>query len=377
MRLHGIEYVSYPGSLEYLKELRYKKYFIVTGKSSMFKNGTINRTQKILEENNCQYSVFSGVGANPTVSEVLEGVSQMEIFKPDAVIGLGGGSAIDASKVMTLLYEYPELDFELIRKSLDINTSRNLGFIAIPSTSGTGSEMTKTAVITFEEENIKVGLKTYGFIPDYAILDGEITLSMPKEVVAETGMDAMTHAVECYTNKNLEDFSEVLCRGAIEGIFEYLPLSYEKGDITSRQKVHNYQSMAAMVFHNIGLGMDHGISHSIGGMFHYGHGLINAVGLPYVLSYNSKDPLVKKKLDKLAKAIGQEDFIESIKNLNNRLNIPKSFKEMGILEEEFLSHYDVVLDNAMLGSTRANPIKMTREEMDKVLKSIYYGEILF
>lgn len=377
MRLHGIEYVSYPGSLEYLKELRYKKYFIVTGKSSMFKNGTINRTQKILEENNCQYSVFSGVDANPTVSEVLEGVSQMKTFKPDAVIGLGGGSAIDASKVMTLLYEHPELDFELIRKSLDINTSRNLGFIAIPSTSGTGSEMTKTAVITFEEENIKVGLKTYGFIPDYAILDGEITLSMPKEVVAETGMDAMTHAVECYTNKNLEDFSEVLCRGAIEGIFEYLPLSYEKGDITSRQKVHNYQSMAAMVFHNIGLGMDHGISHSIGGMFHYGHGLINAVGLPYVLSYNSKDPLVKKKLDKLAKAIGQEDFIESIKNLNNRLNIPKSFKEMGILEEEFLSHYDVVLDNAMLGSTRANPIKMTREEMDKVLKSIYYGEILF
>ncbi len=377
MRLHGIEYVSYPGSLEYLKELRYKKYFIVTGKSSMFKNGTINRTQKILEENNCQYSVFSGVGANPTVSEVLEGVSQMKTFKPDAVIGLGGGSAIDASKVMTLLYEHPELDFELIRKSLDINTSRNLGFIAIPSTSGTGSEMTKTAVITFEEENIKVGLKTYGFIPDYAILDGEITLSMPKEVVAETGMDAMTHAVECYTNKNVEDFSEVLCRGAIEGIFEYLPLSYEKGDITSRQKVHNYQSMAAMVFHNIGLGMDHGISHSIGGMFHYGHGLINAVGLPYVLSYNSKDPLVKKKLDKLAKAIGQEDFIESIKNLNNRLNIPKSFKEMGILEEEFLSHYDVVLDNAMLGSTRANPIKMTREEMDKVLKSIYYGEILF
>ncbi|RBP70001.1 hypothetical protein DES36_10152 [Alkalibaculum bacchi] len=377
MRLHGIEYVSYPGSLEYIKELKYKKYFIVTGKSSMFKNGTIPRLEKILEEDNCQYSVFSGIGANPTASEVVAGVNEMKVFKPDAVIGLGGGSAIDASKVMALLYEHPELNFEIIRKSLDINISRNIGLIAIPSTSGTGSEMTKTSVISFGEDNIKIGLKTYNFIPDYAILDGEITLSMPKEVVAQTGMDAMTHAVECYTNKKLEDFSEVLCRGAVEGLFEYLPLSYEKGDITSRQKVHNYQSMAAMAFHNIGLGMDHGISHSIGGMFHYGHGLINAVGLPYVLSYNSRDPLVKERLDKLAKAIGQGNFIESIKNLNDRLNIPKSFKEMGISEEAFLSHYDVVLDNAMLGSTRANPVKMTREEMDKVLKSIYYGKILF
>ena len=377
MRLHGIEYVSYPGSLEYIKELKYKKYFIVTGKSSMFKNGTIPRLEKILEENNCQYSVFSSIGANPTASEVVAGVNKMKAFKPDAVIGLGGGSAIDASKVMILLYEHPELNFEIIRKSLDINISRDIGLIAIPSTSGTGSEMTKTSVITYGEENIKIGLKTYNFIPDYAILDGELTLSMPKEVVAQTGMDAMTHAVECYTNKNLDDFSEVLCRGAIEGLFEYLPISYEKGDITSRQKVHNYQSMAAMVFHNIGLGMDHGISHSIGGMFHYGHGLINAIGLPYVLSYNSRDSLVKERLDKLAKAIGQDNFIESIKNLNDRLNIPKSFKEMGISEEAFLSRYDVVLDNALLGSTRANPVKMTKEEMDKVLKSIYYGKILF
>ncbi|WP_303860617.1 iron-containing alcohol dehydrogenase [Alkalibaculum bacchi] len=377
MRLHGIEYVSYPGSLEYIKELKYKKYFIVTGKSSMFKNGTIPRLEKILEENNCQYSVFSSIGANPTASEVVAGVNKMKAFKPDAVIGLGGGSAIDASKVMILLYEHPELNFEIIRKSLDINISRDIGLIAIPSTSGTGSEMTKTSVITYGEENIKIGLKTYNFIPDYAILDGELTLSMPKEVVAQTGMDAMTHAVECYTNKNLDDFSEVLCRGAIEGLFEYLPISYEKGDITSRQKVHNYQSMAAMAFHNIGLGMDHGISHSIGGMFDYGHGLINAIGLPYVLSYNSRDSLVKERLDKLAKAIGQDNFIESIKNLNDRLNIPKSFKEMGISEEAFLSRYDVVLDNALLGSTRANPVKMTKEEMDKVLKSIYYGKILF
>lgn len=377
MRLHGIEYVSYPGSLDYIKELDYKRCFIVTGKSSMFKNKTIDRLEKILEANNCQYRVFSGIGANPTDREVIEGANEMKEFKPDAVIGLGGGSAIDASKVMLLLYEHPHLTFEIIRKSLDMNISRNIGLIAIPSTSGTGSEMTKTSVITFGEDNIKIGLKAYSFIPDYTILDGEITLSMPKDVVAETGMDAMTHAVECYTNKNVEDFSEVLCRGAVEGLFEYLPLSYEKGDIESRQKVHNYQSMAAMAFHNIGLGMDHGIFHSIGGMFHYGHGLINAVGLPYVLSYNSRDPFVQKRLNRLAKAIGQEDFIESIKNLNHRLDIPKSFKEMGILEDAFLSQYDEVLDNAMLGSTRGNPVKMTRQEMDKVLKSIYYGKILF
>ncbi|MPW24912.1 iron-containing alcohol dehydrogenase [Alkalibaculum sp. M08DMB] len=377
IRLHGKELVFGENALDFLKELHYKKYFIVTGKAAMFNNGTIDRVKSLLDENNCEYTVFSGIGANPTTDVVLEGVREMDKFNPDAIIGVGGGSAIDASKVMVLLHEHPKLNFESIRQSIDLNISRKACLIAIPSTSGTGTEVTKTAVITFKEDNIKIGLKTYSFIPDYAILDSEITLSMPKDVVACTGLDAMTHAVECYINKKLDDFSEVLCKGAVEGLYKYLPVSYMQGDLQSRQKVHNYQAMAGSAFHNIGLGMDHGISHAFGGLFNYGHGLLNAIGLPYVLEYNSKENEVYEKLKKLSKVIGEDDFIEGIRKLNRVLNIPKSFQEMGITEEEFKSNYNVLLDNSMLGSTRSNPIVMTKEEMDKVLRSIYYGKIVF
>ncbi|MFZ7119347.1 MAG: iron-containing alcohol dehydrogenase [Eubacteriaceae bacterium] len=376
IRLHGREIVFGTGSLEYINEFKYKRYFIVTGKSAMFKNGTINKIKKILDDKECEYTIFAGIGGNPTTDEVLRGTTEMVSFQPDVVVGVGGGSAIDACKVMLLLYENPHLNFNNINQGI-MELKRKTALVAIPSTSGTGTEVTKTAVVTFKENNIKIGLKTYAFIPDIAILDGELTLSMPKEIVAYTGMDAMTHAVECYINNKLDDFSEVLCRGAVEGLYKYLPISYEKGDIKSRQKVHNYQCMAGTAFHNVGLGMDHGISHAFGGMFDYGHGLLNAVGLPYVLQYNSKDDTVKKKLDKLTKAIGETDFIEGIKKLNSDLSIPASFMEMGISEEEFINNYEVLLDNSMLGSTRSNPITMSREEMDKVLKSIFYGKILF
>jgi len=373
IRLHGKEIVFGQGTLQFLNELEYKKYFIVTGKSAMFKSGTIDRIKELLREKKCEFNIFHGIGANPTTEAIMEGVKEMNAFEPDAVIGVGGGSAIDASKVMTLFYEHPELDFESVRQSLDLHVSRNIGLIAIPSTSGTGTEVTKTAVVTFKENNIKIGLKTFSFIPDYAILDGDLTLTMPKDVVAYTGMDAMTHAVECYINEKLDDFSEVLCKGAVEGLYKYLPVSYSQGDIVSRQKVHNYQCMAGTAFHNVGLGMDHGISHAFGGMFNYGHGLLNAVALPYVLAYNAKDDIVKEKLSKLGKVIGEEDFIMAIKKLNAILHIPTSFKEMGISEEDFIRNYDELLDNSLLGSTRGNPIKMDKEEMDKVLRSIYYG----
>ncbi|MFZ7133655.1 MAG: iron-containing alcohol dehydrogenase [Eubacteriales bacterium] len=376
IRLHGQEIIFGIGSIEYLKKLTYHKIFVVTGQSAMFKNGTIQQIDEMLTDKGSQVQVFSGIGANPTTEEILKGVEKMRSFQPDAVIGVGGGSAIDACKVMTLMYEYPDLDFEKIKMGL-MHIKRSIPFIAIPSTSGTGTEVTKTAVVTFQENSIKVGLKTFAFIPDIAILDGNLTLSMPSSIVAYTGMDAMTHAVECYINDKLDDFSETLCRGAVEGLYKYLPISFKKGDVESRQKVHNYQCMAGTAFHNVGLGMDHGISHAMGGMFHYGHGLLNAVGLPFVLKYNSQNEKVEQKLAKLAHSIGECDFIEAIKNLNLKLKIPGCFMEMGIKEEDFYKNYTLLLDNAMLGSTRSNPVKMTKEEMDKVLKSIYYGKILF
>jgi alcohol dehydrogenase class IV len=377
LRLHGEEIVTGPGSLKSIGGLEFKRFFIITGQSSMFRNGTIEKIENILKEKGAEYEVFSGIGANPTTDEIIKGVEKIKGFSPECVVAVGGGSAIDAAKVIAMMYEYPEIDFEKAKTDIVDIKRKKTYLVAIPSTSGTATEVTRTAVVTFKDIDLKIGLKSYGFIPDMAILDGEVTMSMPKAVVAQTGMDAMTHAVECYTNHKLEDFSETLCIGAIEGLFEFLPSSYKEGDLNSRQKVHNYQCIAGTAFHNIGLGMDHGISHSFGGKFGYGHGLLNAVGLPYVLRYNSKDKVVKAKLEKLAKRIGADDFADAIEKLNEALDIPKSFEEMGITEIEYKENFEELLNNSMLGSTRSNPVEMNKDEMKKVLDSIFYGKILF
>jgi alcohol dehydrogenase class IV len=375
--LHGKEIVTGPGSLKYLEDLDFEKYIIVTGQSSMFKNKTIDRIVEMIKKKNASYTIFSGIGANPDTDIVMEGVKEYRNFEPECVICVGGGSAIDAAKVMTLMYEYPDLDFEKAKTDIMDMERKKTTLIAIPSTSGTGTEVTKTAVITFKDINLKIGLKSFAFIPDVAILDGEITMSMPESVVAHTGMDALTHAVECYTNSKLEEFSETLCEGAIQGLFKYLPSSYSNGDLVSRQKVLIYQSMAGTAFHNIGLGMDHGISHAFGGRFGYGHGLLNAVGLSFVLKYNSRDEIVKQKLGRLAKLIMVDDFIEAVVDLNKKIHIPASFRDMGIAESDYQTGFEELLDNSMLGSTRSNPVHMTREEMKKVLDSMFYGEIRF
>ena len=373
LRFHGEAIVTGRGSIEHLRKLDFKRAFIVTGGESMFKNGTIDKIKALLGENGCEVSIYSGIKKNPSTDAVMDGLKKMKEFKPDAVIGLGGGSAIDAAKVMALFYDYPDLNFDNALKKPLPGKRKSIQFIAIPSTSGTGAEVTKAAVITFKSENRKVGLKTTAFIPDIAILDADLTLSMPKNIVAETGMDAMTHAVECFINKKLDDFTQCLASGAIEGLFKYLPVSYMTGDINAREKVHNYQCVAGCAFTNVGLGMDHGISHAIGAAFNMGHGLINAVGLPYVLQFNSRDKEVKEKLDYLAKRIGKDDFIEAIKEMNRTINIPRSFKEMGIIEKDFEDNFETLVNSSMKGSTEANPVPVTRADMVMVLRKIYEG----
>jgi alcohol dehydrogenase class IV len=373
IRLHGELVVTGVGSLTYIKGIKCGRVFVVTGEGSTFRSGTIDSIKGILESNNCKYQVYSGIKKNPTTNEITEGVSVMRDFSPDTIIAVGGGSAIDAAKAMALFYEYPELTFDKVINEPLPESRKKLRFIAIPTTSGTGTEVTKVAVVTYKDSDIKIGLKSKAFIPDVAILDAELTLSMPKNVVAETGMDAMTHAVECYINNDLDDYAECMASGAVEGLFKYLPLSYEKGDIEYREKVHNYQSIAGSAFANVGLGMAHGISHAIGGRFNYGHGLLNAVVLPYVLQFNSRDKVVQEKLQYLASRIGSSSFIDSIKELSRRLSIPASFKEMGITIEDFTDNFDMLAVNSLKGSTRVNPVKISLEEMKSVLKYIYEG----
>lgn len=377
LRLHGKEIITGPGSLKTVVSLAYEKYFIVTGKRSMYENGAMERLETYLKEISAEICIYTGIGANPTTEEVNRGLAAMKEFAPQCVIAIGGGSAIDAAKVMALLYDNPDLDVEALTGDVLKRERKNLYLVAIPSTSGTATEVTKTAVLTYPEQELKIGVKAYGLIPDLAILDGELTLSMPPHVAAETGMDAMTHALECYINRNCDEFGDVLASGAAEGLLTWLPRSYAQGDLESRQKVHIYQSMAGTVFHNIGLGMDHGISHALGGKYGYGHGLLNAIGLPFVLDYNRKDSIVDAKLKTLERRLGVADLVETLIQLNRSLNIPASLKELGLDEAVYQAHRQGLVEKALLGSTKSNPITMVEETMKQVLDSLFYGRILF
>ena len=300
----------------------------------------------------------------------------MKAFNPDVVIAIGGGSVLDAAKVMTLICEYDGLTIEAIKTGQAPEKRERIKLVAIPTTSGTASEVTRAAVITFPAENIKIGLKTKAFIPDLAILDGELAMSMPSTVMVESGMDALTHGLEAYINKNADDFTKTMARGADEGLLKYLPQSKESGDIDSRQHVHNFSCLAGFAFQNAGLGMDHGIAHAFGGRFGTSHGLLNAIALPYVLEYNQQDPQVAEDLERLSRLI-DKNIIAEIKDLNQSFGIPNSFQAAGIPAEQFKAHYDELLKNSLLGSTQRNPVKMNAVEMDKVLTSIYYGEKKF
>ncbi|MBC9786070.1 iron-containing alcohol dehydrogenase [Heliobacterium chlorum] len=373
--LGGQAIVAGRGAIEHVKTLDAKRAMIVTGGQSMFANGAIGRIEEIFQQKGCATSVFMGIGPNPDTSIVLQGLEQMRTFGPDVLIAIGGGSALDAAKVMSLFYEYPEISFENVLTIPLPERRQKLTFVAIPSTSGTGSEVTKASVITFKEQNLKIGLKTTAMIPDIAILDGEITMSMPPHVVAETGMDALTHAVESYINRNMGPFMEPLAQGAVEGIFANLPASYLEKSPESRDKMHLYQCMAGLAFNHSGLGMAHGIAHAVGGRFGLGHGLLNAILLPYVLRFNRRDREVTLKLQRLAHSIGSDDFVDSVEQLNRTLHIPSSFRETGIVQEDFEKDFADLVEKAMKGSTRVNPVPVRADQMIAFLQGVFQGDV--
>lgn len=372
LRFNGDVLVTGVNSMEYLKKIKYSKAFIVTGGQSMFKSGVIDKVKEYLGNDEERIFVYSGIGKNPTTEEVKKGIESIKKFEPDLVVAVGGGSPIDAAKIIALIYEYPELDVETLTKGILPEKRYKTKFVAIPSTSGTASEVTNVSVLTYEDINLKLGIKSPSLRPDIAILDGNIPMTLPYNIAAETGMDALTHAIEAYINKTSDDFTEVLAKGAIEGLIEWLPISCNNKDIKSRQKVHNYQSMAGMAFSNSGLGMVHGISHAFGGKYNLAHGLTNAIILPYAMKYNSRDKEVFKKFEKLSTAVGF-NIIEKVESLNKELGIAGCIKEAGISEEDFNRDYDLLVENSMCGSTVANPIKIDIEVMKKLVKTVYYG----
>ena len=374
LHLQGECLVIGPDSIDYLQQVPFKKAYIITGGGSMERTGVIARVKDCLASRG-EIALYSGIQKNPTTADIMEAMQPFASFAPDLVIAVGGGSAIDAAKIMTLLYEYPHLNFDNIFSEALPSRRLKTTFVAIPSTSGTGTEVTNVSVVTFPQGDLKRGIASESLRPDLAILDGNLPTTLPKSIVAQTGIDALTHALECYINRNVDDFTEVIAKGAIEGILAWLPISYEKGDLQSRQKMHNYQCMAGMAFSNAGLGMVHGISHAIGGRYNLAHGLTNAVVLPYSMDYNKRDPWVAARYASLTQSIGK-DIIQSVKDLNASLDIPRCFQDVGIAESRFKEDFPLLVQNCLMGSTRVNPIPVPQEDMQKILECVYYAKAI-
>ncbi len=395
------------GSIKYLSKMQgISRAFIVTDQS-MVKLGYVDKIIYQLEKhaNRVHIKIFSDVEPDPSFDTIDRGVEAMGEFNPDVIIALGGGSAIDAAKGMWLFYEHPDVDKEGLKlKFLDIRKRTykypKLGlkakFVAIPTTSGTGSEVTSFAVITDKNNNVKYPFADYELTPDVAIIDPDLVLSLPKTLTADTGMDTLTHAMEAYVSNMASDFTDGLAEKAGELIHKYLLRAYENGnDREAREKVHNASCIAGMAFTNAFLGVNHSLAHKLGGEFHIAHGRCNAILLPYVIRYNASKPskfvsfpkyeyyIADEKYANFAKKIGldvkdTEDgvnkLIEMVKTMNEKLGIPRSFKEYGINEEEYMNKLDTLANHAFEDQcTTANPRLPLVSEMKKILIDAYYG----
>lgn len=371
------------GALEQLKTLEGKRAILVIGGGSMKKFGFVDKVLGYLKEAGIETSIFENVEADPSVETVMKGAAAMREFQPDWIISMGGGSPIDAAKAMWVFYEYPETTFEEIIKPFSFPTLRKKArFLAIPSTSGTATEVTAFSVITDYSTGIKYPLADFNITPDIAILDPSLAETMPPKLTAHTGMDALTHAIEAYVSTLNSPFTDPLALKAINMIFEYLPDSY-KGDMLAREQMHYAQCMAGQAFTNALLGITHSIAHKTGAAFstgHIPHGCANAIYLPYIIKFNAKN--AQKRYADIARSIGisgtDAECVSSlcgkINEYNAKLDIPRSLKEYGINEEEFKNKVARISELAISDAcTGSNPRDINPEEMEKLLTSIYYG----
>lgn len=393
-----------PGSLQYLSKLKGSKAFIVTD-SSMVKLGLIDKALYHLEKTDIRHEIFKDVEPDPSVETVFAGVREMNKFNPDIIIAFGGGSAIDAAKGMWLFYEYPETEFEMLRlKFMDIrkravrfpDLGKKARFVAIPTTAGTGSEITAFAVITDKIKGIKYPLADYELTPDIAIIDPELTYSVPPAVTADTGMDVLTHAIEAYVSVMASDYTDALALKAIELVFEYLPRAYRNpGDREAREKMANASTMAGMAFTNAFLGINHSMAHNLGATFNIPHGRGNAIIMPYVIEYNAGNPTkfiaypkyeyphANESYARIAKHLGLnastveegvKSLIGAIKSLMAEVDIPFSLKEAGIKRDEFHKALDYMANNAFADQcTGTNPRMPLVDELKEVYIKAYEG----
>lgn len=368
-------------SLEVLKSLEGKKAFIVIGGGSMKRFGFLDKVLSYLKEANMETKVFEGVEPDPSVETVMKGAKEMEEFNPDWIVSIGGGSPIDAAKAMWIFYEYPDFTFEKAIVPFGLpKLRRKAKFVAIPSTSGTATEVTAFSVITDYKAKIKYPLADFEITPDIAIVDPSLAETMPEKLVAHTGMDALTHAIEAYTASLRSNFTDPLALKAIEMVNMHLVNSY-KGDMEARGEMHEAQCLAGMAFSNALLGIVHSMAHKVGAVFHIPHGCANAIFLPYVIKYNRK--ACEDRYANIARHIGlkgesERELTDALVNLinkfNKELNIPSSMKEYGIDENEFKANLKFIAHSAVLDPcTGSNPREINDETMEKLYTCAYYG----
>ena len=388
-----------PGALEALKTLKGKKAMICVGGGSMKRFGFLDKAKAYLEEAGMEVGIIEGIESDPSVTTVMNGAQKMLEFEPDWIVAMGGGSPIDAAKAMWIKYEYPDCTFEDMCKIFGIPELRKKAkFVAISSTSGTATEVTAFSIITDYDKGIKYPIADFEITPDIAIVDPELAHTMPKKLVAHTGMDALTHAIEAYVSTAASEFTDAPALHAMKMIKENLVKSYNEG-MDARDKMHDAQCLAGIAFSSGLLGIVHSMAHKTGAQFqdygaHIIHGAANAMYLPKVIQFNAKDERAKARYAYIADFLelgGTTDdekvkaLVDMCRGLNDELNIPHGIKfygadsfpcEQGFVPEDvFLERLPHVAEEAIGDAcTGSNPRQPSQEEMEKVLKACYYDE---
>lgn len=385
------------GAIENLKTFKGKKAMIVVGGGSMKRFGFLQKAEDFLKQAGMEVALYEGVEPDPSVETVMKGAQAMLDFGPDWIVAIGGGSPIDAAKAMWIKYEYPDCTFEDMCKVFGIPELRKKAkFCAISSTSGTATEVTAFSIITDYSKGIKYPIADFEITPDVAIVDPDLAETMPQKLVAHTGMDAITHAIEAYVSTANSNYSDPLAIHAIEMIQADLVDSYN-GDMAARDRMHDAQCLAGMAFSNALLGIVHSMAHKTGAAFadygaHIIHGAANAMYLPKVIAFNAKDPTAKKRYGVIADYMhlgGANDdekvklLIEFLRGMNDKLKIPHCIKNYGVdsypteqsfvPENVFLERLPEIAKNAIGDAcTGSNPRQPSQEEMEKLLKCCYY-----
>ncbi len=398
------------GSVGYLAKMPNIKRALIVTDPMMVQLGYVAKVVKQLERNanGVAIEIFSDVEPDPDLTTVRKGTEVMNSFKPDVIVALGGGSALDAAKGMWLFYEQPEADFiAMAQKFADIRKrvykfpklGQKAQMVSIPTTSGTGSEVTSFAVISDKANNMKYPLADYELTPNVAIIDPDFVMSVPPVPTADTGLDVLTHAIEAYVSILASDYTDALALKAIQLVFEYLPRSYKNGakDPVAREKMHNASTIAGMAFTNAFLGINHSMAHKLGGEFHIVHGRANAILLPHVIEYNGEtNPskfvifpkyekyIAPQKFQEIAKALGLpastpeegvKSLAQAVRNLMKELNMPLTIKELGIDEKTYLSKVDELAYKAFEDQcTTANPRLPKVTELAEIYKKAYFGK---